>query len=172
MFYILAALYPLLCAVAGLFGQLALGAGESVFAGFELAGRQFPQKLPSGVTVLALDDDPGIFLVFRAVDGQDDHAAVVADDVAFALAAAGLDQLVVEHAEERALIDDHRAEQLLLLRHGWSRRLGELFGLGLLRFCGRGFGGDPLPILLGSVWFGGGGLLIAGHSLSLSSRAQ
>ena len=33
---------PLLCPVAGFLGQFALGAGQGVFAGLQLAGRQLP----------------------------------------------------------------------------------------------------------------------------------
>ena len=62
------------------------------------------------MAVLALDHDPGIFLAFGAIEGEDDHAAVVANDIALAVLAAGLDQLVVPHAKERALVDDCGAE--------------------------------------------------------------
>ncbi len=54
---------PLFGAVAGFFFEFALGSGEGIFAGFELARGQFPEELIGGVAVLALDDDPGILFV-------------------------------------------------------------------------------------------------------------
>jgi len=92
---------PLFCAVAGLFRQLALGACKRVFARIELAGRQLPQVLVGGMTVLPLDHDPWILPALRRIHGHDDHAAVVADHVALVPVAAGLNDLVVENAEQR-----------------------------------------------------------------------
>src|ERR1035438_6966702 len=132
---------PSFCAVAGLFGEFPLGAQQGVFAGFQLAGRQFPQESVGGMAILPLDNDPWVTLVFGVVDGQDDHAAVVADNVAGSQLAAWFDEAVTEHTEERPLEDRLGAEQFSLLLHRWQKLLEGFLHLGLqsfgflLRFC-------------------------------------
>ena len=83
------------------------------------------------MAILVLDHDPGIAFVFGAIDGQDDDAAMVVDDVAFAGEAAGLDQLVVDHAEERTFEEGLGADDLLGLFDGRLEQLGSLLCLGL-----------------------------------------
>jgi len=92
---------PLLCPVAGLLGKLPLGSEQRVFARFEFAGGQLPQEASGGMAILALDHNPGVALAFRVVDGQDDGAAVVANDVARGQLATRLDEAVAHHMEER-----------------------------------------------------------------------
>jgi hypothetical protein len=60
--------------------------------------------LSGGVAILALHDDERVALAFGIVDGEDDDRAVVADDVAGGLDSVGLDDVVAEDLEERALI--------------------------------------------------------------------
>jgi len=79
--------------------QLALRSGHGVLARIEFTGRQLPKELACGVAVLAFHHDPRIALAFGVVHGQNHHAAVMVDNVAFAGAAAGLKQLVVHHTE-------------------------------------------------------------------------
>lgn len=52
---------PLLCAVAGFFGQFAFCAIDRLFACVELSGWQLPEELSGSIAELTLDDDPGIF---------------------------------------------------------------------------------------------------------------
>ncbi len=97
---------PAFGAVAGLFDHLAFGGGERSFAGFDAAGGEFDEDLAGGVSVLALEDDVGIFGVLRFVDGEDDDGAVVADDVADVDVAAGLLDFVREDGEDFALVGE------------------------------------------------------------------
>src|ERR1017187_1622002 len=116
------------------------------------------------MAVLALDHDPRVLPALGVVHGQDDDAAVVADDVALVLVAAGLDDLVVADAEERALVDDFRADELRALGHDDGLEApGALlvcFLLGFLLFgvleLG-GFGGLGFHYLCGLGLFGGFG---------------
>ena len=92
------------------------------------------------MAILPLDHNPGIFPAFRVVDGQNDHAAVMADDVANALPASRLNQPVAHHPEERSLEDHLRANQFSLLLHRGRKRLGSLLRLGLRGFLHLDFG--------------------------------
>ena len=120
------------------------------------------------MAVLPLDHNPGISLIGCVVDGQDDHAAVVADDVSHFLTAARLDQPVAQHTEERPLEDHLGAEHLRRLLH---RRLGNLRRLGFCGLCYFGFGGFFCLGLGGLCHFGFGGFCGLGfHGLCLLGR--
>ena len=127
---------PLFSLIAGFLSQFADGSLEGRFARVEFARGQLPEVLACGVAVLALDDDPGVFLALGGVDGEDDDRTVVTDDVAVGFAAAGLDDVVLEDTEELAFIDDLRVEDF---RGLVLSRLRARFWTGLLR--GFGFAG-------------------------------
>jgi len=101
---------PFFGAVAGLFDELAFGGGDELFAGLDAAGGEFEEELVGGVTPLADEQDAGVGGVGLGVDGEDDNGAVVADDVAGGVDAAGLGDLVAGDPEDAALVNGLRGE--------------------------------------------------------------
>jgi hypothetical protein len=128
---------PLLGAVPSFFDELAFGGGEAAFVAVDLAGGKFPEILSGGVAVLALHDDKRVALAFRVVDSEDDDRAVVADDVAGRLDSVGLNDVIAENLEKRALVFQNRGEDF-----GGFGGSGFLRGLG--SFGGNGFLGGTL----------------------------
>ncbi len=86
--------FPLFSAVAGFLFQFAFGAGQGIFAWFELAGGHFPQETVGRVAILPLHHDPGVLFAFGVVHGKDDSTAIVADDITRALFSARLDETI------------------------------------------------------------------------------
>ena len=115
-------LRPLFGAVASLFDELAFGGGDELFAGFDAASGEFEEELAGGVAVLADEEDVGVGGVGFSVDGEDDDGAVVADDVACGVDAAGFGDFVAGDEEDFALVDGLRGEG--------ASFAGELFGSG------------------------------------------
>ena len=103
-------LRPLFGAVAGLFDELAFGGGDELFAGFDAAGREFEEELASGVAVLADEEDIRVGRVGFGVDREDDDRAIVADNVAGGVDAAGFGDFVAGDEEDLTLVDGLRGE--------------------------------------------------------------
>ena len=142
-------LRPVLCAEAGLFGELTPGGDEAVFAGVDFAGGNFVEELRGGVAVLALEDDERVFLL-RVVDGEDDDGASVTDDVADDGATVGFADVFLLDAEERALVGSGAGDD------------------------GRGLAGADGELAFDDLDVGGGGggiflRFLSGHSRALSS---
>lgn len=130
---------PAFGAVAGFFDELALAGGDELFAGLDAAGGEFEEELAGGVAVLSDEEDAGIGGIGFGVDGEDDDGAVVADDVAGGLDAAGLDDLIFGDPEDVALVYGFGGEGFAAAGELEGLGWGGCFG-GCWRFGG-GFGG-------------------------------
>ena len=86
---------PLAGDIAGLLQQLALGAGQAVFAGVELAGRELEHHPPHGMAPLALHHHLPV-----VQQGHDGHRARVQDVFAGGRAAIGQLHGVAHHVQE------------------------------------------------------------------------
>jgi hypothetical protein len=85
--------------------QLTFGCGKHLLAGIDASGREFEEKLSGSVTVLTNEEDLGVVGVGGCVDREDDDRAVVADDVATGVDAAGLNHFVRGDGEDFAFVD-------------------------------------------------------------------
>jgi hypothetical protein len=149
---------PLFGAIASLFDEFALAGGKEFFAGFDAARRKFEEDLAGGVAVLADEEDVGVGGVGFGVDSEDDDGAVVADDVATAGDAAGLNDLVAGDPEGFALVDGLGGKSFAFAC--------ELEGGG----GGGGRGGLLGGCVLGGCLFGGclfGGSFLDSHVLTV-----
>jgi len=97
---------PMGGSVAGFLEEFAFSCGQRLFAGIDAPGREFPQKVVGGVSILSLQQD--VRLGARFVYRQHYDGAGVMNDVAAGADASGLLYVVRGHPEDRATINSAR----------------------------------------------------------------